>query len=106
MGQEEDHVTIVSLLRIRVRPGAAEELVRAFRELEVFSRSRESGGFLGGRLLTSLSDVDDVLVLAEWESADAYRAWLDNRARAELASRLEPLLADEVTAGSLYEDVT
>lgn len=99
-------MTTVSLLRIRVRPGAAGDLVRAFQELEVFARSRESGGFLGGRLLTSVSDEDDVLVLAEWESAEAYRGWLDNPARAELASRLEPLLAGEVTAGSLYEDVT
>lgn len=99
-------MTIVSILGLRAHPGGAGDLVRAFRELEIFGRSRESGGFLGGRLLTSLSDEDDVIVLAEWESADAYRGWLDNPARAELASRLVPLLAGEVTAGSLYEDVT
>jgi heme-degrading monooxygenase HmoA len=79
--------------------------VRAFAELAVFARSRESGGFLGGRLLRPVSGEDELLVVAEWENASAYQAWLDNPVRGELAAGIAPFLADEVTAGSLYEEV-
>ena len=43
-------MTVVSLLRLPVRPGREAELVRAFDDLEIFERSRVSGGFLRGRL--------------------------------------------------------
>ena len=43
-------MTVVSVLRLPVRPGREAELVRAFDDLEIFERSRESGGFLRGRL--------------------------------------------------------
>jgi heme-degrading monooxygenase HmoA len=97
-------VTVVSVLRLRARPGRSGELVRAFSELGVFAQSKGSGGFLGGRLLTSVDDDDEVLVVAEWESASAYRDWLENPARVELAAQIDPLLAEHVAAGSLYEE--
>jgi heme-degrading monooxygenase HmoA len=96
-------MTVVSVLRLSVRPGREDELVRAFDELEIFERSRESGGFLGGRILRPLGG-GPLLVVAEWESAGDYQGWLDNPAREELGGRLEPLLADEVHAGELYEE--
>ena len=96
-------MTVVSVLRLAVRPGREEELVRAFDELEIFARSRESGGFLGGRLLRSLGD-GPLLVIAEWESARDYQGWLDNPVRGELGERLEPLLDGDVQAGELYEE--
>ena len=42
--------------------------------------------------------------MAEWESDDAYRGWLENPIRAELAAHIEPLLIGDVEAGQLYED--
>ena len=42
--------------------------------------------------------------MAEWESDAAYRGWLDNPIRAELAAQIEPLLSGDVEAGGLYED--
>jgi heme-degrading monooxygenase HmoA len=96
-------VTVVSVLRLPVRPGSEEALVRAFTELEIFRLSEESGGFLGGRLLRPQGG-GPFLVIAEWESDRAYRGWLDNPVREELGAHIEPLLASEVQAGELYED--
>src|SRR5262249_56630522 len=50
LGSAEAGMTVVSVLRLATRPGKEPDLVRAFAELEIFERSRESGGFLGGRL--------------------------------------------------------
>jgi heme-degrading monooxygenase HmoA len=98
-------VTVVSVLRLPVRPGAGDALARVFRELEIFERSRESGGFRSGRLLRPLAEDEPFLVLAEWDDAGSYRRWLDNPVREQLRSGLEPLLADDVAGGVLYEEV-
>jgi heme-degrading monooxygenase HmoA len=98
-------MTVVSLLRLAVRAEARDRLPRLFEELGIFALARESGGFLGGRLLRPLAADGPFVVLAEWEDAAAYRGWLENPARAGLAERLEPLLAGEVIAGELFEDV-
>jgi heme-degrading monooxygenase HmoA len=97
-------MTIVSVLRLPVRAEDAARFAGRFHELEVFERSAESGGFLAGRLLRPLAEGAPFLVIAEWEHADAYRAWLDNPVRAELAGRIEPLLTGEVVPGELFEE--
>ena len=97
-------MTIVSVLRLRVRPEAAAGFATRFHELDVFERSAESGGFLGGRLLRPLAEGAPFLVVAEWEDASAYQDWLDNPVRAQLSIQIEPLLADEVVAGELFEE--
>lgn len=97
-------MTVASVLPLVVRPGAEDDLVRLFADLAVFEQARRSGGFVGGRLLRPLSAGDPFLVIADWESADSYQGWLENPVRDELAARLEPLLADEVAPGGLYED--
>jgi heme-degrading monooxygenase HmoA len=93
------------VLRLPLRREAAVAFAAQFRELRVFERSAESGGFLAGRLLRPLRDGDPFLVIAEWKDADAYQAWLDNPVRAELTRRIEPLLAGEVLPGELFEEV-
>jgi heme-degrading monooxygenase HmoA len=103
VGAQEAGVSVVSVLRLPVRPGKEDELVRAFAELGVFERSRESGGFLGGRLLRPIAG-GPFLVIAEWESADDYQGWLDNPVREEVGGRLEELVAEDVQAGELYEE--
>ena len=47
-----------------------------------------------------------MVVIAEWETPGSYQGWLDNPVRKELSERLAPLLADEVVAGELYEEVS
>ncbi len=96
-------MTVVSMLRLPVRPGNEDALVHAFAALEIFGHSERSGGFLGGRLLRP-RDGGPFVVMAEWESDDAYRGWLESSVRAELAAHIEPLLIGDVEAGQLYED--
>jgi quinol monooxygenase YgiN len=95
-------MTVVSVLRLRARPGT--DLAAVFADLEIFEHSERSGGFLGGRLLRPI-DGDSFLVIAEWVDAAAYQGWLDNPIRFELSGRLEPLLADDVASGEVYEEV-
>lgn len=95
-------MSVVSVLPIAVMPGAEDELVRAFRELQVLEHARGAGGFLDGRLLRPLVAGDPFLVVAEWESEGAYRGWLESPLRGELSSRIEPLLAASVQQGGLY----
>ena len=59
---------------------------------------------MGGRLLQALED-DAFLVVAEWETEEDYRRWLDNPVRAKLGAELEPLLDADVASGILYEEV-
>jgi heme-degrading monooxygenase HmoA len=96
-------MTVVSVLRLPVRAGKEDELVSAFAELGIFERSRESGGFLGGRLLRPVGG-GPFLVVAEWEDAADYQRWLDNPVREEVGGRLEHLVAEDVQAGELYEE--
>jgi heme-degrading monooxygenase HmoA len=95
---------VVSVLSIAARPGAEEDLARAFADHGVFEHARRSGGFVSGRLLRPLTPGEPFLVIAEWESPDSYRGWLDNPVREELSAVLEPLLAEHVAAGGLYEE--
>jgi heme-degrading monooxygenase HmoA len=103
VGEAEAGVSVVSVLRFRARDGAADELVRRFAQLEIFERARESGGFLGGRLLRAEGGGSEFTVVADWETRDDYQAWLDNPVRSETGAQLQPLLTDEVAAGELYE---
>jgi heme-degrading monooxygenase HmoA len=106
VGTAEARVTVVSLLRLPVRPDSVGALADAFAELDVFGHSARSGGFLGGRFLRPLEADAPVFVIAEWDRPESYEAWLDNPVREELRTRLEPLLAGDVVAGDLYEEVS
>ena len=97
-------MTIVSVLRLNVRVGAGEELERLYDDLRIFELARSSGGFRGGRLLRAVGD-GPYLVVAEWESAEAYQGWLDNPVRAEVGQHLLPLIDGDVPAGELFEEV-
>jgi heme-degrading monooxygenase HmoA len=97
-------MSVVSVLTLPVRAGAEEAIARAYDEAEIFEHSRRSGGFLGARLLRPLRVGDPFLVIAEWESEDDYRRWLDNPIRESIGARIAPHLTGEVGAGALYED--
>lgn len=84
-----------SVLALRARPGGAEEIVRRYGELAVFEHAARVRGFRWGRLLVSRDEPDELLVIAAWESLDAYDEWLASPVRAELSRELEPLLDGE-----------
>jgi heme-degrading monooxygenase HmoA len=95
---------VVSVLHLAVRPGAEDDLVRAFAEQDIFGHSHRSGGFVSGRLLRPLIPGEPFLVIAEWEKPASYQRWLDNPIRDELSAALAPLLAEHVIPGRLYEE--
>jgi heme-degrading monooxygenase HmoA len=97
-------MSIVSVLRIRVAPGSEDALAEAYRSLDIFELARASGGFRAGRLLRPVAAGDPFLVVAEWDDAAAYERWLQNPVRAELGTRLEPLLAGPLD-GAVYAEV-
>lgn len=96
---------VISVLRLHVRPGSEQALIRFYVEHEIFERSRESGGFRGGRLLEPVEPETAFLVIAEWDDADAYRRWLASPVRAELGVGLEPLLGSKPPVGAIYREV-
>ena len=95
---------VVSVLRLHVRPGSEQALIRFYFEHEIFERSRESGGFRSGHLLEPVEPETAFLVIAEWDDADAYRRWLASPVRAELGVGLEPLLGSEPPDGAIYRE--
>jgi heme-degrading monooxygenase HmoA len=97
-------MTVVSVLSLAARPGAEDDLVRMFAGQEIFEHSRRSGGFVTGRLLRPLMPGEPFLVIAEWDEEDSYQRWLENPVRAELSAALQPLLAEQVVTGKLYEE--
>ena len=98
-------MSVVSVLHIAVSPGAEDDFVQTFSELEVFDHSARSGGFLAGRLLRPLGAGEPFVVIAEWEDAASYEVWLANPVREQLKEKLDRLVAEEVPRGGLYEDV-
>lgn len=97
-------MSVVSVLPLAVRPGAEDDLVRVFAQQQVFEHSRRNGGFVGGRLLRPLIPGDPFLVIAEWDEPGSYHRWLDNPVRDRLSAALQPLLAEHVVPGKLYEE--
>jgi heme-degrading monooxygenase HmoA len=96
-------MTVVTVLRLAVQRGSEDDVKRVYDKWEIFERSRESGGFLGGRLLRPLDPSEPFLVIAEWESRADYQRWLDNPLRTSLGGHLEPLLEGDVPVGAVYE---
>lgn len=96
---------VVSVLRLPVRIGAERAIADLYEEIGVFELSRQSGGFLGGRLLRPERAGESFLVVAEWESAADYERWLASDSRAGLGERLAPHLSGDMPPGALYENV-
>ena len=83
---------VLSVLELHVLPGSEQAVARAYDELGVFERARESGGFRSGRLLEPSEPGRPMLVIAEWDDAGSYERWLSNPAREDLGDHLEPML--------------
>jgi heme-degrading monooxygenase HmoA len=103
VGAEVEGVSVVSVLRLRVRDGSEAGLAEAYERLAIFDLARESGGFRSGRLLRPRERGEPFLVVAEWDQAHDYERWLDSPVRASLADELEPLLEGDPEA-TVYEE--
>jgi len=94
-------VAVVSLLQLRVAPGMGADLVRGFGELRIFELAGEHAGLRAARLLEPREPDAPYLVVAEWDRAEDYDAWLAHPERARVNEQLAHLLAG-APAGGLY----
>jgi heme-degrading monooxygenase HmoA len=99
--ERNDTATTHSILRIPVREEAKPQFVQAFKDLDVFRHASEIRGFRAGRLFQPTTSGEPFVVMADWEDAHAYDAWLQAPVREELVRAIEPLLAGE-TSGGVY----
>ena len=95
---------VLSVLELHVLPGSEQAVARAYDELGVFERARESGGFRSGRLLEPSEPGRPMLVIAEWDDADSYERWLSNPVREDLGDHLEPMLTGDPTVVGVFRE--
>ena len=95
---------VVSVLELHVLPGSEQAVARAYDELGIFERSRESGGFRGGTPARAVEPGRPMLVIAEWDDAESYQRWLSNPVREELGDHLEPMLSGDPTVVGIFHE--
>jgi heme-degrading monooxygenase HmoA len=96
-----------SVLFFAILPGRRDEFVAAFMRIGVLRRASKQEGFRRSQLQVPVDGRDEVLVIADWDSPEAYEGWLENPVRAEIQAELGPLLAAEPVPGvyEVLEDV-
>jgi len=92
------------VLELHVQPGRQPAVARAYDELGIFGRARESGGFRSGRLLEPADPGRPMLVIAEWDDAPSYERWLASPVRAELGDHLEHMLTGDPTLVGVFSE--
>jgi heme-degrading monooxygenase HmoA len=107
--RERAGLGVFSILQLPVLPGRGPELVRRFDELRIFELAGEHAGLRSARLLQPREPDEPFVVVAEWDTAEAYDTWLMHPERARINEELLPLLAGEprgglFTAGSEWEN--
>jgi heme-degrading monooxygenase HmoA len=94
-----------SLLQIPVRPGAENDFAQRFRAQRVFEHAASIRGFRGGRLLRPLEPGGSFVVSADWDSPEAYQAWLGAPIRDQLTQAIDDLVDGAMTV-ALFVDAT
>jgi len=85
---------IRSVLTLRPRPDANDAIVKLFERDEIIETALTVEGCLSVELWDGY---DELLVVATWESRDAYSQWLDHSERDVGMDELNRLLATPVT---------
>jgi heme-degrading monooxygenase HmoA len=82
-------------VRIMVRSRPKEDDRQAFEEafLQVSETVRGTPGHIRDELLRDVDDGRTYVLLAEWESEEAFRAWEDHPVHRELAAPMMPFVA-------------
>jgi heme-degrading monooxygenase HmoA len=98
-------VSYRSILYMKAAPGRRDELVAAFRRLEVLETASRQAGFVESTVHLSLDDPDELMVIATWATRDDYAGWLASPARARLSAEVPELIAENGPAGRVFEVV-
>jgi quinol monooxygenase YgiN len=85
-------VAIKAIVELQAKPGRRDEL-RGLIEGIVATAGPSMPGYLGGELFDVLGDPDSLVEIADWESAEARDAIMQNPAAAEMMAPLLELMA-------------
>jgi len=86
---------VVTVQELRLKPGAAEEFVARFRELDVLGLAAKAAG--GELLEAAMAESEDgvvVVVVTRWASERGIEGWIASDARVVVREALEPFYAE------------
>jgi quinol monooxygenase YgiN len=92
LASEEDNVAIRVIVEMQAKPGRRDELTRLIEGI-VATHGPAMRGYLGGELFEVLGDPDGLVEIADWESAEARDALMEDAAVMEAMAPLLELLA-------------
>jgi quinol monooxygenase YgiN len=93
----EGWVVITVIVELRARQGARPELLAVLERI-VTEQGPSEGGFLGSTRYEVLDEPDAIIEIADWESAEARTAHLQEAAATGVYAALTDLLAAPVRA--------
>jgi heme-degrading monooxygenase HmoA len=85
------------LIKRRLPVDKARDLVSIFQQLRGLATQQE--GYISGETLRNHENPEEFLVISSWQSIEAWRAWLHNRQRQALQSKIDSMLE----GGTTYE---
>ena len=88
----EDHVAIRVIVELQAKPGRRDEL-RSTIESVVATHGPSMRGYLGGELYEVLGDPDVLVEIADWESAEARDAIMEDPAAMDAMAPVFEFLA-------------
>ncbi|HXF81913.1 MAG TPA: antibiotic biosynthesis monooxygenase family protein [bacterium] len=94
---------IRSIIKLQVAPGREREFEETFRSRGVLALAREVADLRTGELLRPLRAGDPYVVIATWDSAEAYDRWVRSPARSQVNSAAP--LSSPLAPAELYEIV-
>jgi quinol monooxygenase YgiN len=81
-----------SVIQFNIKPGQRDRFLEHFVRTGVLETSSFQAGYLGAQLMSSTSEPDIAIVIADWESPEAYQGWLDNPERERVGNPLDQYL--------------
>lgn len=87
------------LIKRRLPVDKARDLIAIFQQLRGLATQQE--GYISGETLRNHENPEEFLVISSWQSIEAWRAWLSNRQRQALQSKIDSML-EGVTTYEVY----
>lgn len=91
---------IRTVLHLEVRPGSADALVEAFRELRILEESVQQPGCSSAEIAIS-GDGREAIVTATWDDEHAYELWTAHGDREARAAAINPHLVVPLSVASV-----
>ena len=97
LSRGDDEVAITVIIELQAKPGGRAELERLLESM-VANEGSSQPGFLGSRRYEALDNPDMLIEIADWESAEARQAHMEEAAASGAYAPLIELLAAPLRA--------